>query len=174
MKDFTEYIKLNPNGNYKLIFIYNSIPNKKKYNYFKDLINNKIIEITTEFNINNFEYGDNYDLNLYKEYRGLNWKYDIIENKQSNLTKVILLKKREENIFNCQTENGNIIDVRMRKKIVIPDFLIGKSILVEKYPKFLGEVYEDNMKLIKLNFKLNETPIINNLDISRQENNKNL
>ena len=159
------YIKVNPSGNYKFICNEKSIPNKKNLNYFKDLINNKMIEITTEFNINNLQYGNNYDLNLYKEYKGLNWKYDIVENQQPNLTKIVLLNKKDDNVFDCKTENGNII-IRVQKRFEISNSLIGKSILVEKYPKFLAEVYTDTLNPINLDFILNETPIINNLDIS--------
>ena len=175
--------KQNPNGNFKLLTSSMNINTEKdkKQNpesmvyIFQDLTNNTMIDISSDSNfaINNLEYGNNNDLTIYKSFKALSWKFDLQENENPDLKRVVLTKKIKENVFFAQDENNQDILFQLnfygenKSKGYIPDNFVGKSVLVELYQYFTAiNVTVSEFPENKFSYTFKENPIINDFNIS--------
>jgi hypothetical protein len=124
------------NGLWKLININNSISDKAPFFYFfKNNITGEIIEVTDTILLNNGLLFLNYNLVLLENYKSFEWRpYIMNENIPCNYQKIKLLN----NLYGGYlAETDNNTKIAIRDNTPIPNYYIGKNILIELLPKYL-------------------------------------
>jgi hypothetical protein len=132
----------NPLGNYKLVDIYKAFKannNDSFYLTFNKLDENKQINVTIScLDFNNNILGDYFDLSLTENYVGINSIDNLLENKSSANTEIIILDKiqiKTTNNYYLSLYNNKIITLKTKTNL---DKYIGTSILIELYKKYLA------------------------------------
>ena len=164
--------EINQNGNYQFNGCQQLLPNNNNNYYFKNLLNNEAVSVrigNNFTNLNNIEYGQNFNLVLKKDYKVFDWKFDIPDNQDSNYKRIILTKKIKKKYYYAKNDNNENIYIIFFTDINNSDYLIGKSILVKMYPKFLSfssNTIISNIVDYNFNFKIKENTIINNFSVN--------
>lgn len=131
--------KKNEDGLYKLIqkqqYLVGTVP-IVFYN-FKQNETNEIISVESNYllNLNDNILGDNYDLDLLHNYKGLEVLPNLIENKTRNLQEVLIGNLMPTIGYNCTLNNGMKINIT---SAFIKPSDIGFTKLVEIQHKYLG------------------------------------
>ena len=165
-----EYIE-EINGLWKLINISISISDDSPFLYFfKNNITEEIIEVTNSNLLNNGLLFLNYNLDILEKYKVFDWRpYIMDENIPCNYQKIKLLNTANKGHLAKKEDNTEIL---IREKIPIPDYYIGKNILIELLPKYLC-AYILYKNIVPKKY-YNDLIIGNNITISNISNNKHI
>lgn len=133
----SDTVIFNNKGKWKLIDLYIQERNGKNISYlFKSNNNNKIIDVTISQNsyLNDRKYGDNFDLELMKSYKIMEW----LGSKDNEFQEVTMLLYYD-NSMKIKMKNGEIATMTNRGNDIIPQSYLGKKIYVKLLPKYMAD-----------------------------------
>ena len=158
-------------GLWKLINIVIGISDIEPFFYFfKNNITEEIIEVTDTKLLNNGLLFTNYNLVIIEDYKSFEWRpYIINEPIPSNFQKIKLLN---DFVVGYIAQKDDNTEIAIHDNTPIPDYYIGKYVLVELLPKYLCmNILYKNIEPKKY---YNDLIIGNNISISNITNNKNI
>jgi len=132
----------NTNGNFKLVDISSSKIREIPFLFFRNIITNEYIEVS--LNEGDYVYfnfgliGETFDLFLVPYYKGLEFKQNLLQNKNCLNTEILVISKRAPNHYLCI---HNEITILLSTKYNLETF-IGTTVLFEIYPKYLAIFFQ--------------------------------